>query len=80
MIVVTELITAGSIREYLRKIHTPRLKVIKEWCMKILEAVSFLHEHDIVHGKITCESVYINSNNGEIKIGAIGIKHVYAQA
>ena len=77
---VTELITAGSIREYLRKIHTPRLKVIKEWCIKILEAVNFMHSNGLVHGRITCESVYINSNNGEIKIGDIGIKKIYAHA
>lgn len=37
-----------------------------------------MHEHNIVHGKLTCESIYINSNNGEIKIGDIGIKHIYA--
>ena len=37
-----------------------------------------MHEKDIVHGKLTCESIYINSNNGEIKIGDIGIKHIYS--
>jgi len=78
-VVITELITAGSIREYLHKIrqHGARLKVIKSWCKKILEGLQYLHEHGIVHGKLTCESIYINSNNGEIKIGDIGIKHVY---
>jgi serine/threonine protein kinase len=43
-----------------------------------LEGLIFLHEKDIVHGKLTCESIYINSNNGEIKIGDIGIKHIYS--
>lgn len=37
-----------------------------------------MHSKNIVHGKLTCESIYINSNNGEIKIGDIGIKHIYA--
>jgi serine/threonine protein kinase len=80
LIVVTELTTTGSLREYLRKIQHPRLKVIKEWLYKILEAVSFLHQNEIVHGKITCESIYYNSNVAEIKVGDIGIKHIYAQA
>ena len=44
----------------------------------MLEAVKFLHEHNIVHGKLTCESIYINSNNGEIKIGDVGIKYIFA--
>jgi serine/threonine protein kinase len=80
LIVVTELTTTGSLREYLRKIQHPRLKVIKEWCLKILEAVSFLHENDIVHGKLTCESIYYNSNVAEIKIGDIGVKQVIVKA
>ena len=39
-----------------------------------------MHNNEIIHGKITCESVYINSNNGELKIGDIGIKKIYAHA
>jgi len=42
-----------------------------------LKGLSYLHERDIVHAKLTCESIYINSNNGDIKIGDIGIKHVF---
>ena len=61
-----------------KKIHAPRLKVIKRWAKKVLEGLLFLHQKNIVHGKLTCESIYINSNNGEIKIGDIGIKHIYA--
>jgi serine/threonine protein kinase len=80
LVVVTELTTAGSMREYLRKIQHPRLKVIKEWLIKILEATAFLHENDIVHGKITCESIYYNSNQAEIKVGDIGIKQIFARS
>lgn len=28
------------------------------------------------HGKLTCESIYINSNNGDIKIGDLGIRAI----
>lgn len=37
----------------------------------------YLHTHDIVHGELSCESIYINSNNGEIKVGDVGIKHIH---
>ena len=30
----------------------------------------------MVHGKLTCESIYINSNNGDIKIGDLGIRQI----
>jgi hypothetical protein len=29
-----------------------------------------------VHGKLTCESIYINSNCGDIKIGDLGIRAI----
>lgn len=41
---------------------------------KILRAVNYLHEHDLIHGKITCGSIYYNSNVAEIKLGDIGVK------
>lgn len=74
LVMITELITAGSIREYLKRIKLlPRLVVIKNWAKKILEGVAYLHSKNFVHGKLTCESIYINSNNGDIKIGDIGV-------
>ena len=51
--------------------------MIKKWCLKVLEALQFLHERGIVHGELSCESIYINSNNGEIKVGDVGIKHIH---
>ena len=61
---------------YLKKIK-PRLNVIKLWCTTVLEALQFLHERGIVHGELSCETIYINSNNGEIKVGDVGIKHIH---
>lgn len=29
-----------------------------------------------MHGKLTFESIYINSNNGDIKIGDLGIRQI----
>lgn len=61
---------------YLKKIKLPRLNVIKNWCRKIMEGVAYLHSQNFVHGKLTCESIYINSNNGDIKIGDLGIRTI----
>ena len=30
-----------------------------------------------MHGELSCETIYINSNNGEIKVGDVGIKHIH---
>ena len=50
--------------------------MIKKWARKILEGVQYLHSKNFIHGKLTCESIYINSNNGDIKIGDIGIRAI----
>ena len=51
--------------------------MIKGWSTKVLQALEFLHSRNIVHGELSCETIYINSNNGEIKVGDIGIKHIH---
>lgn len=38
-----------------------------------------MHAHGIVHGELSCESIYINSNNGDIKVGDVGIKHIHTE-
>mmetsp|Transcript_4078 Transcript_4078/g.2748 ORF Transcript_4078/g.2748 Transcript_4078/m.2748 type:complete len:80 (-) Transcript_4078:137-376(-) len=40
-----------------------------------------MHEMEVMHGNLTCESIYINSNNGDIKVGDIGYRYIskYAQ-
>ena len=65
-----------TLNRYLKKIKLPRLGVIKKWARKILEGVHYLHSQNFIHGKLTCESIYINSNNGDIKIGDIGIRAI----
>ena len=74
LLVITELITAGSLREYLKRVKLPLLKVVKSWCQKILSGLHYLHTQGLAHCRLTCESIYINSNNGDIKIGDLGIK------
>ena len=32
LIIITEIVTGGSLKQYLRKIKNPRIKVIKLWC------------------------------------------------
>ena len=32
-----------------------------------------------MHGELSCETIYINSNNGEIKVGDVGIKHIHTK-
>jgi len=40
---ITEMITGGSLRQYLKKMGNPKLKVIKKWCHEILSGIHYLH-------------------------------------
>lgn len=44
VVFITEMVTAGSLRQYLKRIKKPRLKVIKAWAIEILKGLVYLHE------------------------------------
>ena len=71
------MVTGGSLRNYLRTvIKYPIMRVIKGWCKQILLGLKYLHEHkpfSIIHRDIKCDNIFINSNNGEIRIGDLGL-------
>jgi len=52
------------------------MTVLKNWSKKVLEGIKYLHSQNFIHGKLTCESIYINSNCGDIKIGDLGIRAI----
>lgn len=61
---------------YLKKIKNPKLKVIKNWCRGILQGLDYLHSmkpNPVIHRDLKCENIFINSNNGEIRIGDLGL-------
>lgn len=85
LIVISELITTGSLKEYttiirkittinrfLAKIKLPRLIVLKHWCKMILQGIKYLHKIGLIHGMLSCNSYYVNSNSGIVKIGDLG--------
>ncbi|XVF72990.1 hypothetical protein PTKIN_Ptkin12aG0165400 [Pterospermum kingtungense] len=78
---ITELFTSGSLRIYRQKHKHVDTKAIKNWARQILRGLVYLHSHvpPIIHRDLKCDNVFINGNNGEIKIGDLGLAIVMQQ-
>ncbi|CAL9193756.1 unnamed protein product [Musa hybrid cultivar] len=72
---VTELFSSGTLRQYRQKHRRVNIRAIKHWCRQILSGLRYLHSHDppIIHRDLKCDNIFINGNQGEVKIGDLGL-------
>ncbi|OIW22025.1 hypothetical protein TanjilG_29730, partial [Lupinus angustifolius] len=72
---ITELFTSGSLRQYRKKHKNVDIKAIKNWARQILRGLCYLHSHSppIIHRDLKCDNIFVNGNNGHVKIGDLGL-------
>ncbi|XP_020595451.1 LOW QUALITY PROTEIN: probable serine/threonine-protein kinase WNK9 [Phalaenopsis equestris] len=72
---ITEMFTSGTLRQYRQKHRRVNIKALKHWCRQILSALLYLHSHDppIIHRDLKCDNIFVNGNQGEVKIGDLGL-------
>ncbi|WOK91818.1 putative serine/threonine-protein kinase WNK9 [Canna indica] len=72
---ITELFTSGTLRQYRQKHPKVNIRAVKHWCRQILSGLVYLHMHDppIIHRDLKCDNIFINGNQGEVKIGDLGL-------
>ncbi|KAL6042611.1 Mortierella verticillata NRRL 6337 WNK protein kinase [Balamuthia mandrillaris] len=78
LVFITECMTSGSLKDFIRKAKSVKLKVIKSWCIQILDGLVYLHTRNppIIHRDIKCDNIFINGSRGELKIGDLGLATV----
>ena len=66
---------------YRKKHKNVDLKAIKNWAKQILQGLHYLHSHNppIIHRDLKCDNIFVNGNNGEVKIGDLGLATVMQQ-
>lgn len=72
---VTEMFTSGTLRQYRMKHKRVNIRAIKNWCRQILKGLLYLHSHDppVIHRDLKCDNIFVNGNQGEVKIGDLGL-------
>ncbi|GAA0158717.1 non-receptor serine/threonine protein kinase [Lithospermum erythrorhizon] len=72
---VTEMFTSGTLRQYRLKHKRVNIRAVKQWCRQILEGLHYLHSHDppVIHRDLKCDNIFINGNQGQVKIGDLGL-------
>lgn len=86
VVIITELLSGGSLLSHLRRITTsPRLRLIKSWIKQILLGLNYLHTEvkpPLIHCDIKCDNICFERTTGKIKIGDLGgcevLYHEYA--
>ncbi|XP_069693421.1 serine/threonine-protein kinase WNK1 isoform X5 [Periplaneta americana] len=75
IVLVTELMTSGTLKTYLRRFKKINPKVLKSWCRQILKGLSFLHSRTppIIHRDLKCDNIFITGTTGSVKIGDLGL-------
>ncbi|KAL4226451.1 negative regulation of pancreatic juice secretion [Mactra antiquata] len=75
IILVTELMTSGTLKTYIKRFRKINMKVLKNWCRQILKGLLYLHTRTppVIHRDLKCDNIFITGTTGSVKIGDLGL-------
>ncbi|KDO20336.1 WNK protein kinase [Saprolegnia parasitica CBS 223.65] len=75
VVFITEIMTAGTLKSYIKRVRFVKWKIMKRWCHQILEGLSYLHSQSppVIHRDLKCDNIFINGNTGDLRIGDLGL-------
>ncbi|PIA51648.1 hypothetical protein AQUCO_01100485v1 [Aquilegia coerulea] len=79
---ITEIFTSGTLRQYRKRHKHVDLRALKNWSRQILQGLFYLHSHDppVIHRDLKCDNIFVNGNQGEVKIGDLGLAAILQKA
>lgn len=80
LVIITALLE--SLKEFIGKVRILRWRIVKKWCRQILRGLSYLHTHipRIVHRNVSCDYIYINGGEGQLRIGNTWLSAILGDA
>ena len=78
VIFVTEILSSGTLKQFINKVQIIRYKIAKRWAIQILKGLEYLHSQDpsIIHRDLKCDNIFINGTSGDLRIGDLGLSTV----
>lgn len=75
VVFITEIMTSGTLKSYIKRVQFVKWKIIKRWCIQILEGLHYLHSQHppVIHRDLKCDNIFINGNTGDLRIGDLGL-------
>jgi len=69
VIIITELLQGGNLREHRKYQKNLKIKLIKKWIKQLLSALDYLHSNDYIHHDIKCQNILVDRISGNLKLG-----------
>lgn len=78
VIFVTEILSSGNLKQFIKKVQIVRWKIAKRWAIQILKGLEYLHSQQppIIHRDLKCDNIFINGTSGDLRIGDLGLSTV----
>eukprot|EP00535_Pseudo-nitzschia_heimii_P010574 CAMPEP_0197174394 /NCGR_PEP_ID=MMETSP1423-20130617/934_1 /TAXON_ID=476441 /ORGANISM="Pseudo-nitzschia heimii, Strain UNC1101" /LENGTH=1332 /DNA_ID=CAMNT_0042623319 /DNA_START=300 /DNA_END=4298 /DNA_ORIENTATION=- len=76
---VTEILSSGTLKSFIKKVQVIRWKIAKRWAVQILKGLEYLHSQEppVIHRDLKCENIFINGTSGDLRIGDLGLSTVH---
>lgn len=69
---ITNIVHDGSLAKFFKKRQVNLLRV-KQICIQILSALSYLHQQGVIHRDLKCDNIFIEGNTGKVVLGDLGL-------
>ena len=69
IVIITELLQGGNLREYRKYQKKLKVKLVKKWIKQLLTALDYLHSNNFIHHDIKSQNILVDRITGNVKLG-----------
>ena len=69
IVIITELLQGGNLREYRKYQKKLKVKLVKKWIKQLLTALDYLHSNNFIHHDIKSQNILVDRIPGNLKLG-----------